>query len=178
MSLLTDSEKVELLITVLDNHIKKLPPEDGFANYLEAIRFLLKTKDPIIQKAAFSTGDILLENLAHSVLSQISLKQAVGTLISAFDKIGYSDAIDASAVILHFEEFLIQMPAEEAKRVYDERWTTDKEGPSFGDLIEYLESYLAELCLELQHDPTDQFVQGKMKGLQHSLKMARMHARM
>ncbi len=38
-----------------------------------------------------------------------------------------------------------------------------------------MESYLAELCLELQHDPADQFVQGKMKSVQHALKFARMH---
>ncbi|MDQ0045985.1 hypothetical protein J2T18_000257 [Paenibacillus polymyxa] len=44
MSLLSDSEQVELLITILEKHIDQLPHEDGFANYLETIRFFLKTR--------------------------------------------------------------------------------------------------------------------------------------
>lgn len=42
-------------------------------------------------------------------------------------------------------------------------------------LIEYLESYLLELDLELQRNPDDLFIQGKIKGIQHALKYIRMH---
>lgn len=174
MSLLNDSEKVELLISILDNHIVKLPHEDSFSNYLETIRFFLKTKDPIIQKTAVSTSSIYIENVAYSLHTQMNLKQAVGILIGAFDKVGYTDAMDTAAVIIKFEELFEQMSAEEAKNKYVERWTIDKDENSLRELIEYLESYLAELCLELQHDTADQFVQGKKKGVLHALQFARM----
>ncbi|MCK8487004.1 hypothetical protein M0651_07470 [Paenibacillus sp. MBLB2552] len=175
MSLLSDSEKVKLLISILDDHIDKLPREDNFANYLETIRFFLKTKDPIIQKAAVSTSGILIENAANNLRVQISIKQAVGTLIGAFDKVGYPEAIDAAAVILKFEELLERMSPKEAKGVYDERWTTNKEEPSLGDLIEHLESYFDELYLEFQNDSINEVIQGKMEGLEIALKIARMH---
>lgn len=175
MSLLSDSEKVELLISILDNLIDQLPHEDSFGNYLETIRFFLKTKEPIIQKAAVSTSDTLIENVAYILRTQISLKQSVGALISTFDRVGYADVMDTAAVILKFEELREQMSAGEAKKVYVERWVTDNDELSKRELIEYLKSYFAELCLELQHDPADQFVQGKMEGVQHALKFVRMH---
>jgi len=50
-----------------------------------------------------------------------------------------------------------------------------EEEQSFFHLIEYLESYLLELGLELQRDPDDLFLQGKIKGIQHALKYIRMH---
>lgn len=43
-------------------------------------------------------------------------------------------------------------------------------------LIEYLEKYLAELSLELEGEPADLFLQGKIKGVQHALKFVRIHA--
>ncbi len=126
MSLLNDTEKVESLISILDNHIDKLPHEDSFANYLETIRFFLKTKDPIIQKSAVSTSSILIENVAFNLYTKINLRQAAGTLIGAFDKVGYTDAVDTAAVILKFEELLQQMSAEEAINVYVDRWRTEE----------------------------------------------------
>lgn len=51
-----------------------------------------------------------------------------------------------------------------------------EEKRSFFYLIEHLESYLLELGLELQRDPDDLFLQGKIKGIQHALKYIRMHA--
>jgi len=174
LSLLSDSEKMELLISILNHHIDKIPYNESFTNYLEAIRFFLKTKDPIIQKAAVSTSNILIENVVYNLSTQFNLKQAVETLIGAFDKVGYIDAIDTAAVILKFEELLVQMSSEEAKNVYVERWKTVKDEPSIGELVENLELQLTELRSELQQDPADEFVQGKMMGVQDALKFARM----
>lgn len=125
MTLLNDTEKVALLINVLDRHIDKLPGEDTFANYLESIRGFLKTKDPILQKAAFSNSELFIDNISHSISNQITFKQAIGSLIAAFDKVGYADSMDASAIILEFEELLKQMPIEEAKDIYKERWIAE-----------------------------------------------------
>ncbi|WP_055107613.1 hypothetical protein [Paenibacillus ihumii] len=50
-----------------------------------------------------------------------------------------------------------------------------EEEQSFIYLIDYLGSYLSELELELQNNPDDLFLQGKIKGIQLSLKYIRMH---
>ncbi|WP_373233159.1 hypothetical protein [Cohnella sp.] len=86
----------------------------------------MKTKDPIIQKSAVSTSSILIENVAFNLYTKINLRQAAGTLIGAFDKVGYTDAVDTAAVILKFEELLQQMSAEEAINVYVDRWRTEE----------------------------------------------------
>lgn len=50
-----------------------------------------------------------------------------------------------------------------------------EEMESIKHLIGYFENYLIELALELQNDPDDLFIQGKIKGVQHALQMARMY---
>ncbi|GFN33858.1 hypothetical protein [Paenibacillus xylaniclasticus] len=49
------------------------------------------------------------------------------------------------------------------------------EKQSIDYLIEYLESYLMELGHELQSDPENLFLQGKVHGIQHALRYVRMH---
>lgn len=126
MTLLSDNEKVTFLINTLERHIEKFPSEDTFANYLESIHVFLKTKDPILQKAAFSNSELFIDNLSHILSNHITFKRAIGSLIAAFDKVGYVDPMDAAAIILEFEQHLKQMPIEEAEKLYKERWTTDR----------------------------------------------------
>ncbi|MEK3914202.1 hypothetical protein [Paenibacillus sp. FSL H7-0331] len=126
MTLLNDGEKVTILIDLLERHIDKLPSENSFANYLESIRGFLKTKDPILQKAAFSNSELFIDNFSYVLNNHITLKQAVGSLIAAFDKVGYADSMDAAVIIIKFEDLLKQMPVEDAENFYKERWITDK----------------------------------------------------
>ena len=65
MTLLNDEEKVAFLIELLDRQIDNLPGENSFANYLESIRGFLKTKDPILQKAAISNSELFIDNFSH-----------------------------------------------------------------------------------------------------------------
>lgn len=126
MTLLNDTEKVTLLINILDRHIEKLLSEDTFANYLESIRGILKTDDSILQKAAFSNSELFIDNLSHILSNQITFKLAIGALIAALDKLGYVDSMDAAAIILEFEQLLNQMSIEEAENLYYERWAVNK----------------------------------------------------
>lgn len=93
---------------------------------LESIRGFLKTKDPILQKAAFSNSELFIDNFSYVLNNHITLKQAVGSLIAAFDKVGYADSMDAAVIIIKFEDLLKQMPVEDAENFYKERWITDK----------------------------------------------------
>ncbi|MFH5181451.1 hypothetical protein ACHHV8_01700 [Paenibacillus sp. TAB 01] len=124
MTLLNDTEKVAFLIHVLNRHIEKLPSDDTIACYLESIRGFLKTKDATLQKAAFSNSELFLDNIACMLRTQITFKQAIGSLIVAFDKVGYADSMDAAAIILEFGQLLEQMPAVEAENIFTERWIT------------------------------------------------------
>lgn len=45
----------------------KLPGESNFSNYLESIRGFLKTKDPILQKAALSNSELFIDSISHDV---------------------------------------------------------------------------------------------------------------
>ncbi|WP_240418714.1 hypothetical protein [Paenibacillus periandrae] len=126
MTLPNDGEKVNILIELLERHIDKLPSENSFANYLESIRGFLKTKDPILQKAAFSNSELFIDNFSNVLNNHITSKQAVGSLIAAFDKVGYADSMDAAMIIIKFEDFLKQMPVVDAENFYEERWITDK----------------------------------------------------
>lgn len=125
MTLLNDSEKVTFLIDVLDRHIDKLSSEETFANYLESIRAFLKTKDPILQKAAYSNSELFMDNLSQDLRNQINSKRAVGSLIAAFEKIGYIDSMDAAAVVIEFENSLSRLSKESAEKLYAERWVTE-----------------------------------------------------
>lgn len=122
MTLLNDSEKIAFLIDVLDHHIDKLPSEENFSNYLESIRAFLKTKDPILQKAAYSNSELFMDTMSYELKNQITSKQAVGSLIAAFEKIGYVDSMDATAVIIEFEKSLSQLSKQNAETLYSERW--------------------------------------------------------
>lgn len=122
MTLLTDSEKVEFLITALDNHITKLPSENSFRYYLESVLGFLKTENPISQKVAYSNAELFIDNLGHDLANQITFKRAIGALIASFNKVGFYEPMDAAALILEFEELLKQMPLEEAETLYRERW--------------------------------------------------------
>ncbi|OZB96547.1 hypothetical protein [Paenibacillus sp. XY044] len=51
-----------------------------------------------------------------------TLEQAVGSLIAAFDKIGYSEPLEVASIIIEFEDFLNQLSTEEAVNIYNERW--------------------------------------------------------
>lgn len=126
MTLLNDEEKVTFLIDLLERHIDKLPSENSFVNYLESIRGFLKTKDPILQKTAISNSELFIDNFSHVLNNCITSKQAVGSLIAAFDKVGYADSMDAAAIIIEFEDLLKQMSEEEAEKLYNERWIIDK----------------------------------------------------
>lgn len=127
MTLLNDTEKVAFLISILDHHIKKLPSEDTFANYLESIRFFLSTNDSINQKAAISNSELFIDNLAYHLSNQITAKRAVGTLIASLNKVGYLEAMDAAAIILEFEQLLEQLSLEEAENICKERWETQEQ---------------------------------------------------
>ncbi|WP_442602774.1 hypothetical protein [Paenibacillus sp. KN14-4R] len=126
MTLLNDEEKVTFLIGLLERHIDKLPSENSFANYLESIRGFLKTKDPILQKAAFSNSELFIDNFSHTLNNCITSKQAVGSLIAAFEKVGYADSMDVAAVIIEFENLLQRLSIAEVENLYKERWMTDK----------------------------------------------------
>ncbi|MFD0618498.1 hypothetical protein ACFQZR_13605 [Paenibacillus sp. GCM10027629] len=52
-----------------------------------------------------------------------------------------------------------------------------EEKESIQYLIEYFEKYLKELHLNLQDDHDDLFLQGKIKGVQDTLRMTRIHER-
>lgn len=65
MYLLSDSEKVHFLIDLLDDHMKELADEDPLRNYIESLQCFLKTRDPIVQKAAASNSVLFIDNLAH-----------------------------------------------------------------------------------------------------------------
>lgn len=54
-------------------------------------------------------------NEERALRKQITFKQAIGSLIAAFDKVGYADSMDAAAIILTFEKHLTQMNLEEAE---------------------------------------------------------------
>ncbi len=124
MTLLDDTEKVAFLISTLNRHIKKLPSENAFANYLESIQIFLSTNDSINQKAAISNSELFIDNLTYQVDNQITAKRAVGTLIASLNKVGYLDAMDAAAIILEFEQLLEQLSLEEAENICKERWET------------------------------------------------------
>ncbi|WP_339372085.1 hypothetical protein [Paenibacillus elgii] len=125
MTLLNDTEKVTFLINLLDHHIKKLSKEDIFANYLESIRIFLKTKDSILQKAAFSNSELIIDNLSYTLGNRTTYRQAIGTLVAAFEKVGFTDSMEAAAIILEYEQLLIQMTSDEAENIYKERWETN-----------------------------------------------------
>ncbi|MGG1554098.1 hypothetical protein [Paenibacillus ferrarius] len=67
----------------------------------------------------------LNDNEEKSDLS-FSFKQAVGSLITAFEKVGYDDAMDVAAIILEFENQLQWLPLEDAEAVFNERWDVEK----------------------------------------------------
>ncbi|GMX66752.1 hypothetical protein Elgi_60240 [Paenibacillus elgii] len=125
VTLLNDTEKVTFLINLLDHHIKKLSKEDIFANYLESIRIFLKTKDSILQKAAFSNSELIIDNLSYTLGNRTTYRQAIGTLVAAFEKVGFTDSMEAAAIILEYEQLLIQMTSDEAENIYKERWETN-----------------------------------------------------
>ncbi|UUZ93460.1 hypothetical protein LJK87_01375 [Paenibacillus sp. P25] len=50
---LTDSEKVDIIIALLESHLKKMQPENTLSNYLESLTGFLKSKDQIIEKVRF-----------------------------------------------------------------------------------------------------------------------------
>ncbi|WP_068773773.1 hypothetical protein [Paenibacillus sp. FJAT-26967] len=122
MTLLNDAEKVNSLIHILDRHIKKIPTEGTFAYYLESLCIFLKTKDAILRKEAIYNSELFIDTISHVLRKQLTYKHVIGSLIAAFDKVGYSDSMDAAAIIIEFEQFLKQMPSEEAENVYKERW--------------------------------------------------------
>ncbi|WP_339186017.1 hypothetical protein NST37_24780 [Brevibacillus sp. FSL K6-6036] len=84
MTLLNDTEKVQFLISLFDNHIEKLPTEGTFRNYIESIQYFLKSDDSIIQKAAISNCNLFFENLEHSI-------SEIDSLISYFER--YSEEL-------------------------------------------------------------------------------------
>ncbi|WP_055107612.1 hypothetical protein [Paenibacillus ihumii] len=122
MSLLNDGEKVAFLIEILNRHIQKLPCGDTFRNYLESICGVLKHDDLFIQKAAIANSELFIEALSNILSNQITIKQAIGALIAAFDKVGYVDSMDVAAIILEFEQLLNQMSIEEAENLYNKHW--------------------------------------------------------
>lgn len=65
MTLLNDEEKVAFLIELLERHMNKLPGESNFSNYLESICGFLKTKDPILQKAALYNTELFIDSISH-----------------------------------------------------------------------------------------------------------------
>ncbi|MUG74032.1 hypothetical protein [Paenibacillus validus] len=79
MALLNETEKVDFLIDLLDQHMQKLPDEDILRNYLESIHGFLKTNDSILQKAAISNSVLFMDNLAQST-------SETDYLISYFEK--------------------------------------------------------------------------------------------
>ncbi|MEK5478145.1 hypothetical protein NYE70_14660 [Paenibacillus sp. FSL R5-0407] len=113
MTLLNDTEKVQFLIGLFDNHMAKLPNESSFRNYIESIQGFLKTDDLILQKAAISNSILFFEILEHSITD-----------------------IDF--------------------------------------IVSYFERYLEELEIELKGDLQNEFLKGKIKGIQHALVIARM----
>lgn len=122
MTLLNDAEKVNLLVKVLNSHIEKLPKENTCAYYLESVQCFLKTKDSINQKVAFSNSELFIDNLSEELRNRITYRQAIGTLVCAFEKVGYVDSMDAAAIILEFEKLLKEIATEEAEIIYSERW--------------------------------------------------------
>ncbi|MBG9734960.1 hypothetical protein [Paenibacillus alvei] len=107
--MLNDTEKVTFLIHVLEHHIDRLPKEDTFTNYLESICGFLKTKDPILQKAAYSNSELFIDNISYNLKKQFTLGQVVSSLIVAFDRVGNVDSKNVSAIIHEFEVILEQM---------------------------------------------------------------------
>ncbi|CAM4038205.1 hypothetical protein COLU111180_20440 [Cohnella lubricantis] len=79
MTLLNDTEKVQVLIELVDNHMAKLPKEGPFRNYIESIQDFLKTNDSILQKAAISNSTLFFENLERSFTE-------IDSIISYFER--------------------------------------------------------------------------------------------
>ncbi|MCK8489244.1 hypothetical protein M0651_18895 [Paenibacillus sp. MBLB2552] len=79
MTLLNDTEKVQLLIGLFDNHMAKLPNESSFRNYIELIQSFLKTGDLILQKAAISNSILFFENLEQC-------NPEIDSIISCFER--------------------------------------------------------------------------------------------
>ncbi len=86
MTLLNDTEKVQFLIGLFDNHTAKLPHDSSFRNYIESIQGFLKTDDPILQKAAISNSILFFENLEHSI-------SEIDSIISYFER--YLEELEA-----------------------------------------------------------------------------------
>ncbi|NOJ73115.1 hypothetical protein [Paenibacillus alvei] len=108
--MLNDTEKVTFLVNVLEHHIDRLPKEDAFTNYLESIHGFLKTKDPILQKAAFSSSELFIDNISYNLKKQFTLGQVVNSLAVAFDRVGNVDSKDVNAILHEFEAVIEQMP--------------------------------------------------------------------
>jgi hypothetical protein len=125
MVALTDSEKVDLLIALLEAHLEKMQTENTLSNYLESLTSFLKSRDQILQKAAVSNSSLFFDNLHHDFSNLITSIQAIGALVAAFDKVGYPEAIDASAIILQYVENIREMSSQDMEKVYKERWDTD-----------------------------------------------------
>src|SRR5690606_37269412 len=79
MKFMNDTEKVQFLIALFDNHMEKLPNEGSFKNYIESIQYFLKTNDSIIQKTEISNSNLFFENLEHSI-------SEIDSLISYFER--------------------------------------------------------------------------------------------
>ncbi|MBY0158731.1 hypothetical protein V4V36_28600 [Paenibacillus lautus] len=63
-----------------------------------------------------------MKNISHELKSQITSKQAIGSLIAALDKVGFSDSMDAAAVVIEFESSPNQLPKNKAETLYTNRW--------------------------------------------------------
>lgn len=121
---MSETEKIDIMISLLIAHYEKVQQENTLSNYLESLIGFLKAKDSILQKVAVSNASLFFDNLLYELSDYITSRQAVGALIAAFDKVGYPEAFDAANIILKFEENLLEMSSDEKNKVYKDRWDT------------------------------------------------------
>lgn len=86
MTLLNETEKVQFLMGLFENHLAKLPNGSSHRDYIESIQGFLKTDDSVIQKAAISKSIQFFENLERSI-------SEIDSLISYFER--YSEKLEA-----------------------------------------------------------------------------------
>lgn len=72
MTSLNEKEKVAFLIEVLGRHIDKLPSESSFAFYLESICGFLRSRDSILQKAAYSNSELFIDIISYDLTNNVS----------------------------------------------------------------------------------------------------------